>query len=69
MPWIRTPANITVRKLFSGNQSEAMKRARMTNGTFYARKKHPGDIKLSELGPLAADLNDEEIIEIVRAWK
>lgn len=69
MPWLKTAANITAKILFRGNQTAARKRAGMSNGTFYNRKQHPEKITLSEFGPLAADLNDEEIVEIVRAWK
>ena len=70
MPHIRTPANITAWYLFRGNKTESMKAAGMTRGTFYNRIDQPGDLKLSELGPLvkANDLTDEQIATIVRAW-
>ena len=66
---IRTPASITAKILFYGNQAALRKRAGMSNGTYYNRKENPGMITLKELGPLAADLTDEVIIQIVRAWE
>lgn len=71
MPWVKTPANITVRELFTkqGSQEQLRKRARMSNGTFHRRKTHPEDIRLEEFGKLSAELEDAEIVKIVRAWK
>lgn len=69
MPWIKTPANITVRKLFSGKMTEKARATGITRRTLYNKKKDPGKITLAEFGPLSADLNDDEIVEIVRAWK
>ena len=70
MPKIRTPASITAWYLFRGNKTEAMRQTGMTRGTFYKRIDQPGELKLSELGPLAKanDLTDEQIVTIVRAW-
>lgn len=70
MPRIRTPDTLTAWYLFRGNKSDTMRRAGITRKTFYHRIDHPGDLKLSELGPLAAanGLTDEQIVTIVRAW-
>ena len=70
MPRIRTPAAITAWYLFRGNKTEAMRQAGMTRGTFYNRIDQPGELKLSELGPLVKtnELTDEQIVTIVRAW-
>ena len=71
MPWLKTPANITIRELFTkqGDQEKLRKRARMANATFYRRKEKPGQIRLEEFGKLSANLDDDEIVKIVRAWK
>lgn len=39
--------------------------------TIYNRIESPGEVRLSELGPLvkANDLTDEQIVKIVRAWE
>lgn len=70
MPRIRTPATLTAWYLFRGNKTEAIRQTGMTRGTFYNRIDHPGDLKLSELGPLveANGLTDEQIVTIIRAW-
>lgn len=49
--------------------ADLSKRTGIARRTLYNKKQNPGDIKLREFGPLAADLNDAEIIEIVRAWE
>ena len=69
MPWIKTAANITKRSLFRGHMTELSKRTGICRTTLYSRRKEPGNITLSEFGSLAADLNDDEIVEIVRAWE
>ena len=70
MPKVRTRETETVRILLRGNKSEAMRKAGMTRGTFYNRVDHPGELKLSEIGPIAEanDLTDAEIAQIVRMW-
>ena len=68
MPRLRTPAAITAKILFFGKQTDIRKRSGMSNGTYYNRKENPGKITLAELGTLAADLTDEEIVKLVRAW-
>ena len=70
MPKVRTRETETVRILLRGNKTEAMKKAGMTRGTFYNRIDRPGELKLSEIGPIAEanDLTDAEIVQIVRLW-
>lgn len=70
MPRIRTPVTIAQWYLFRGNKTEAMRKTGMVRGTYYNREKAPGDLKLSELGPLVKvnDLTDEQIVKLVRAW-
>lgn len=69
MPWLKTAENVTIKELFRGNNTKAMKNAGMTRTTYYSRKKNPGAITLKEFGPLSENLSDETIVEIVRAWK
>lgn len=66
-----TPEAKTKWYLFRGNKTEIAKRTGITRETIYNRIKKPGDIKLSEFGQLVTinDLTDEQIINIVRAWK
>lgn len=70
MPRMRTPATLTAWYLFRGNKSDTMRKTGITRKTFYNRIDHPGELKLSELGPLveANELTDEQIVTIVRAW-
>lgn len=71
MPRIRTPSTITSWYLFRCNKAEAVRKTGITKGTLYNRINRPGNVKLSELGPLAKvnDLTDEQIVKIVRAWE
>lgn len=66
-----TPEAKTRWYLFRGNKALLGRQAGMTRCTFYNRMERPGDLKLSELGPLvkANDLTDEEIAYIVRLWQ
>lgn len=69
MPRIRTPATITEWYLLRGKRSDIIQKTGMTKSIYYSRKDNPGDLKLQEVGPLAKDLTDEQIVEIVRAWE
>ena len=66
-----TPESKTRWYLFRGNKTETARRTGIERGTLYNRIKKPGDVKLSELGPLAEanGLTDEQIVKIVRAWE
>lgn len=66
-----TPESKTRWYLFRCNKAEAVRKTGITRGTLYNRIDHPGDVKLSELGPLVKvnDLTDEQIVKIVRAWQ
>lgn len=66
-----TPDAKTRWYLFRGNKTEMAKRTGIKRETIYNRIRKPGNIRLSELGQLVAvnDLTDEQIINIVRAWK
>ena len=54
MPKIRTPDTIARKHLFSGNNSELIRKTGISRATFYARKKRPGDLTLDELALLIA---------------
>lgn len=72
MPRIRTPASITARYLYSGNQSDLERQTGIIRRTLWNRRnKDPGATTLREFGALikANGLDDEEILEIVRAWE
>lgn len=71
MPRIRTPSSIAVRYLYTGNQSELARKTGILRRTLYNRRIRPGKTTLEELGPLvkALNLDDEEILKIVRAWE
>lgn len=71
MPRIRTPASLTSGYLYSGNQSELERETGILRRTLYNRRIRPGKTTLEELGPLvkALNLDDEEILKIVRAWE
>lgn len=67
MPKIRTPDNNARKHLFSGNNSELIRKTGMTRGTFYARKKHLDDLRLPEVAALikAQGATEDEIIKIM----
>ena len=74
MPRIRTRETETIRLLYNcPNKSEAARQAGMARGTFYNRHKTPKDVRkttIAEFGALVAynNLDDEEIIKLVRMW-
>ena len=71
MPRIRTPATITQWYLFREKKTVLERKTGVKLRTIYNRIESPGEVRLSELGPLvkANDLTDEQIVKIVRAWE
>ena len=67
MPKIRTPDTIARKYLFPGNNSALIRNTGMSRATFYARKKHPGNLTLDELAALVReqDINATELFELV----
>lgn len=71
MPRIRTPATITQWYLFREKKTVLERKTGVKVRTIYNRIDNPGDVRLSELGPLAKanNLTDEQIVKVVRAWE